>query len=148
MATRASKAQEKARPYVQRLIEDEDLRESLIEAFDAARDAYSRVANGKGPVKALTEDKKVHKDLRTAAESLREAAEGIQGRKRRRRGGFGRFLLLVILSAGIVLALSEDLRKTLLDALFGPEEEFEYTSTTTPSPEPETTPDTAGDTAA
>jgi len=140
MATRASKAQDKARPYVQRLIEDEDLRDSLIEAFEAARDAYSRVANGKGPVKALTEDKKVHKDLRTAAESLREAAEGIQGRKRKRRGGFGKLLLLVILSAGIVLALSEDLRKTLLDALFGPEEEFEYTSTTTPAPEQETTP--------
>lgn len=140
MATRSSKAQEKARPYVQRLIEDEDLRDSLVEAFEAARDAYSRVANGKGPVKALTEDKKVHKDLRTAAESLREAAEGIQGKRRKRRGGFGKFLLLVILSAGIVLALSEDLRKTLLDALFGPEEEFEYTSTTTPAPEQETTP--------
>jgi hypothetical protein len=139
-STRAQKAGESARPYVRRLIEDDDLRESLVEAFEAARDAYSRVANGKGPVRALTEDKKVHQDLRTAAESLREAAEGIQGRRSRRKGRGGKLLLLVIVTAGLVLALSEDLRKALLDALFGPEEEFEYTSTTTPAPEQETTP--------
>jgi hypothetical protein len=135
--TRAQKAGESARPYVKRLIEDEELRDSLVEAFEAARDAYSRVANGKGP-SALVEDKKVHRDLRTAAESLRDAAEGIKGRPRRKRGA-GRFLLLIVLTAGIVLALSEGARKALLDALFGPEEEFEYTSTTTPAPEQETT---------
>jgi hypothetical protein len=138
MATRAKKAGESARPYVKRLIEDEELRDSLVEAFEAARDAYQRVANGKGP-SALVEDKKVHRDLRTAAESLRDAAEGIKGRPRRRKGRAGRFLLLILLTAGIVLALSEDARKALLDALFGPEEEFEYTSTTTPAPEQETT---------
>ena len=30
--------------------------------------------------------------------------------------------------------MSEDLRNKVLDALFGAEEEFDYTSTTTPSP--------------
>src|SRR3712207_8610769 len=35
--------------------------------------------------------------------------------------------------AGAALALSEGLRKKVLDALFGAEEEFEYTSTTTSS---------------
>jgi hypothetical protein len=34
--------------------------------------------------------------------------------------------------AGLALALSEDLRKKALDALFGAEEEFEYTASTTP----------------
>ena len=38
----------------------------------------------------------------------------------------------------IALAVSEDLRKKVLDALFGAEEEFEYTSTTSPAPAPET----------
>ena len=36
----------------------------------------------------------------------------------------------------LALVLSEDLRKALLDKLFGAEEEFEYTSTTTPAPPP------------
>src|SRR3712207_6960774 len=36
-------------------------------------------------------------------------------------------------AGGLALALSEGLRKKVLDALFGAEEEFEYTSTTTPA---------------
>ena len=36
--------------------------------------------------------------------------------------------------AGAAVAMSEDLRKRVLDLLFGAEEEFEYTSTTMPPP--------------
>ncbi|MEX2447486.1 MAG: hypothetical protein WD404_01935 [Solirubrobacterales bacterium] len=119
-------------PYVQRLIEDDELRDSLRDAFEAARGAYTRATgNGKGTVKAVTSDKKVQKDLRSAAESLREASEQLQKPKRkRRRSRLGRLLLFGIVAAGIALVLSEDARKTVLDALFGAEEEFEYTSTT------------------
>ena len=131
-ATRASDIYETARenPYVQRLIEDDELRDSLRDAFDAARGAYGRATgNGKSPVKAVSSDKKVQKDLRTAAESLREASERLrQPPKRKRR--LGRFILLAVVAAGIALVLSEDARKTVLDTLFGAEEEFEYTSTT------------------
>lgn len=120
-------------PYLQRLIEDEKLRDNLRDAFEAARGAYGRATgNGKGAVKAVTSDKKVQKDLRTAAESLRDASEQLQGKRKRKRkkGRLGRILLLGILAAGIALVLSEDARKKVLDALFGAEEEFEYTSTT------------------
>ena len=34
------------------------------------------------------------------------------------------------MAAAVALVLSEDARKTVLDTLFGAEEEFEYTSTT------------------
>ena len=119
-------------PYVQRLIEDEELRDNLREAFEAARGAYGRATgNGKGAVKAVTSDKKVQKDLRNAAESLREASEAFKApRKKRRKSRLGRLILFGIVAAGIALVLSEDARKTVLDALFGAEEEFEYTSTT------------------
>jgi len=121
-------------PYVQRLIEDEELRDNLREAFEAARGAYGRATgNGKGAVKAVTSDKKVQKDLRSAAESLRDASEQLQGKKRKRKKSrLGRILLLGLVAAGLALILSEDARKTVLDALFGAEEEFEYTSTTAP----------------
>ena len=36
------------------------------------------------------------------------------------------------MGAGLALAMSEGLRKKVLDALFGAEEEFEYTASTTP----------------
>ena len=118
-------------PYVQRLIEDEELRDSLRDAFEAARGAYGRATgNGKGAVKAVSSDKKVQKDLRSAAESLREASDRLRAPKKRKKSRLGRLILFSLVAAGIALVLSEDARKTVLDALFGAEEEFEYTSTT------------------
>ena len=58
------------------------------------------------------------------------------GPKKKRRGGLGRLLLLAIVGGALALALSEDLRNKVLDALFGAEEEFDYTSTTTAPPPP------------
>ncbi len=84
------------------------------------------------------DDKKVQRDLKTAAESLRDASDQLRG-KRNRGGGFGlgKAMLIGIIGAALVLILSEDARKMVLDKLFGAEEEFEYTSTTTPAPESE-----------
>ena len=120
-------------PYVHRLVEDEDLRENLRTAYDSARKAYARMANGKGPAKAILDDKKTQKELREAASSLKDAADSLRGAKKKKRGGLGRKLLILGVGAGLALALSEGLRKKVLDALFGAEEEFEYTSTTTPT---------------
>ena len=132
-ADRAGDLYEAARenPYVQRLIEDDDLRDNLRDAFEAARGAYGRATgNGKGPVKAVASDRKVQRDLRHAAESLREASDQLRGGKKRKGSRLGRLVLLAIVGAVIALVVSEDARKTVLDALFGAEEEFEYTSTT------------------
>jgi hypothetical protein len=86
------------------------------------------------------EDKKLQKDLREAAGSLRDVGVQLrEGPKRKRKRRIGRKLLLLAVGAGVALALSEGLRKKVLDALFGAEEEFDYTSTTTPAPAPETT---------
>jgi hypothetical protein len=123
----------RSNPYIQTLIEDEQVRDDLRTAVESARKAFDRMSNGKGPAKALMDDKKVQKELKEAASSLRDAAETLRGakrpRKRKRRGG----LLLILIGVGAALALSEDLRKKVLDALFGAEEEFEYSSTTTPA---------------
>ena len=119
--------------YVQRLIEDDELRDNLRNAFDSARKAYSRMSNGKGPVKAVAENKKVQRDLREAATSLKDAAESLRDGKKKKRGK-GRLLLMALIGGGIALAASEGLRKKVLDALFGAEEEFEYTASTTPEP--------------
>jgi hypothetical protein len=125
-------------PYVRRLLEDEELRENIRVAFEAAKGAYGRMSNGKGPAKAIMDDKKVHRDLKTAAESLREASDQLRGRRRSGGGfGLGKALLVAVIGAALVLILSEDARKMVLDRLFGAEEEFEYSSTTTPEPDSE-----------
>jgi adenylosuccinate synthase len=117
--------------YVQRFIEDEELRENLRNAFTSAKKAYGRI-NGKGPAKAL-DDKKVQRELKDAASSLKDAADSLRGAKKRKRRK-GRLLFVGIVGAGLALAFSEGLRKKALDALFGAEEEFEYTASTTPEP--------------
>jgi hypothetical protein len=121
-------------PYLRRIVEDEDLRDSVVTAFDAARDAYDRLSSNGSVIDTAIDDKKVHKDLKTAAENLRDASNRLRGQEKQRR--WGRILLIAIAGAVLALALSEDLRKAVLDALFGAEEEFEYTSTTTPAPAP------------
>jgi hypothetical protein len=126
----------KDNPYVQRIVNDDELRDNVRVAFEAAKSAYERLSNGKAPTKALMDDKKLHKDLKQAAEALRDAGGSLREapkRKKKRSGGFGRKLLLLVIGAGAAVALSSDLRSKLLDALFGKEEEFDYTSTTSPA---------------
>ena len=57
----------KARPYIERVIEDAELRDNIRAAVESTRSAYGRLSNGKAPTKALIEDKKLHADLRVAA---------------------------------------------------------------------------------
>jgi hypothetical protein len=120
--------------YLQRLLADEELRGSLVTAYGAARSAYGRMTNGKPATQALFEDKKLQKELKEAAEALREASGSLrESPKRRRKGGMGRSLLLLGVAGVLAVALSEGLRSKVLDLLFGAEEEFDYSSTTSPA---------------
>jgi hypothetical protein len=133
-AGEAARAAQRNR-YLQRLLEDEDLRGSLLTAYGAARSAYGRVNNGKPASQALFEDKKLQRELREAANALRDASSAFQEspKRGRRRGGLGRTLLLLTVAGGLAMVLSEGLRSKVLDLLFGAEEEFDYSSSTTPA---------------
>jgi hypothetical protein len=127
--------------YLQRLLDDEQLRATLLGAYASARSAYGRLSNGKGPTHALFEDAKLQQELIDAANALREASISLRAParkpKRRRRGR--RSLLLIAVGAVLAVALSSDLRKRVLDMMFGAEETFDYSSTTapaTPAPSP------------
>jgi hypothetical protein len=139
-AAKAQKAALQARynPYVQRLIDDDDLRANIVQAYESSRDAFARLNNGKPVSKQIFDDKKLQKNVKEAAGNLRDATVALrEAPKKRKSGGFGRVLLLGIVGTAVALAVSEGLRKKVLDALFGAEEEFEYTSTTTAPPTPQ-----------
>lgn len=133
--------------YLKRLMEDQELRESLLAAYSSARSAYGRVSNGKPAGKALLEDRKLQRELAEAANALKEASSAIRQppAKARRKGGLGRMLVLLLIGAVLALVLSESLRSKVLDMLFGAEEEFDYSSTTVPA---QGTPSAAGTSAA
>jgi len=124
-------------PYVRELVDNDELRDNIQEAYDSARDAYDRISSSRKPAKAIFDDKKLQKDLKRAADSIRDAGlalrEAPTGGRSKSGGGIMRKLLLLTIAGGLALALSEDLRKKVLDALFGAEEEFEYSSTTAPT---------------
>jgi hypothetical protein len=132
----------KANPYIQRLIEDAELRDNVRTAVDSGKSAISRLSSAKAPQKAILDDKKLQNELRAAAEAVRDAAKALNDapkhskpKKKKRR--LGRKLLIVLFAAGLALALSESLRSKVLDTLFGAEEEFQYTPPAgTPTPPP------------
>jgi hypothetical protein len=134
-------------PYVQRILQDEELRDNMVVAVEAARNAYARLNKGKAPAKNLLDDKKLHRELKRSSDALRDATTALRAApksskpaSKRRKGGIGRLLLVAIIGGAVALAASEGLRNKVLDALFGAEEEFDYSSNTTPAPAPDSAP--------
>ena len=82
-------------------------------------------------------DRKVKRDLQNAAASLKEASERIREPKKKRHP-IRNLVAVGLLTGGLVLIFSESARKSLLDAVFGAEEEFVYTSTTSTESAPQT----------
>jgi hypothetical protein len=128
----------KSNPYIQRLIEDANLRDNVRAALDSTRSLYDRLTDGKTSAKSLFEDKKVQADLKKTVEAVRDVTTALSDapKERARKGiGFGRKIMVAGLGAGLALVGSEKLRSKVLDVLFGAEEEFEYTPPqTSPAP--------------
>src|SRR4051812_36326173 len=85
----------KRSPYVQQLAEDEELRQNLWQAYESARGAVGRLQNGKSPTNQIFDDKRLHKDIKTAAESFRDASVALREapKKKKSGGGLGKLIL-------------------------------------------------------
>lgn len=131
---KASEAVDAARPYVKRIVEDEELRDNLREVYESGRKAYDRASSTKKPADLL-DDKKLQNELRDASDALKAVTDALREPEKSKKCGkpsFGKLLFIALIGAILALVLSEGLRKALLDQLFGAEEEFEYTTTTSP----------------
>jgi hypothetical protein len=144
MARTTDKLLEKAdtaRPYVDRALHDEELRENLKEAFAAARDVYNELLGNRGAVgvaQRLATDEDIQDNLRRAVEELRAAADRVQGKED--HSTRNRMLLLAGITAGILFnpMTGPATRKWLMDKITGADEDYDY-SVTAPSPPPATT---------
>jgi hypothetical protein len=120
-----------ANPFVQRMIEDAELRSHLNEAVGASKRVFSRLSSSKSAAQALVEDRKLQSELHDALASLHrvtsalaEPVAAVAEKRRRRRG---RKLLLLTAGGTVVsFAAVPSLRNKALDKLFGAEEEFQY----------------------
>jgi hypothetical protein len=92
-------AAETARPYVEKAISDEEFRESLREAFMAAKELYEELMPQKGVTgfaSKVAKDEDVHESLKRAVVELRHAADRIQEADRPESHGFRNVLLILI----------------------------------------------------
>jgi hypothetical protein len=117
------------RPYVERALKDDEVRENVKNALAAARDAYYELFGSRGATAVATRvatDEEIRDNLRKAALELRSAADRVRGREQ--HTGRNTALLLV----GVVLGLlfnpitGRQTREWVKDKLFGPEETFSY----------------------
>jgi hypothetical protein len=114
--------------------------------IESSKGAYEQLVSNGAPHKAVLEDSKLHEHVQSAAESIRDIALALNDVDAKHKQPFkrkkhrGRKLLLLVIGFGVALALSEGLRNKLLDALFGKEEEFQYTPPASAPTEPPASP--------
>jgi hypothetical protein len=128
---RVSDAADTVKPYVQRAIRDEELRDSVKSAFEAARDVYNELFAGRGMVPIATKvatDKDIQDSLRSAVDDLRRAADRLRGKEE--HGGRNTMLLLIGIAIGILFnpVTGPATRKWISDRIFGSTDDFTYQS--------------------
>jgi gas vesicle protein len=131
-------AADNVKPYVQRAMQDEKLRDDVLSAFSTAKQLYNELIGGRSPVMLATRvatDDEVRDKLKEAIEDLRSAADRLQGKKS--HSGRNTTLLVAGIALGILFnpVTGPETRKFLKD-MIGSGDEFggDYSSTTNGSP--------------
>jgi len=125
----AKKAYSDVRPYVQRAVSDEEVRDNLKDAFYSAKDIYDELFGGRSRIalaQRVATDAEIHDNLRKITDDLRKAAERVQGKAD--HTGRNIFLLLTGVVIGVLFNpfSGPQTRKWLKDKIFGAEPEFSY----------------------
>ncbi len=120
------------KPYLERALKDEDVRESLMSAFAAAREIYDdllRDRSAAGMASRLATDKDLQENLRTALEELRHAADRVQAKED--HSTRNTLLLLTGIAIGVLFnpVTGSATRQWINDRVFGPSDDFTYSGT-------------------
>ena len=118
------------KPYLERALKDERVREDVKSAIMTAREIYDQLMSGRNQITAaaarVATDKEIQESLRDAIDDLRDAADRIQGKNS--HSGRNATLLLTGIALGILFnpVTGPGTRRWLQEKIFGEGEEFEY----------------------
>ena len=117
------------KPYIDRAMHDEDLRDNVLTAFAAAKEVYDELIGNRGittVARRVATDKDMQENLKVAMDELREAADRIQGKKD--HGGRNMTLLVAGVALGLLFnpMTGPQTRKWLSDKIFGGSDDFTY----------------------
>ncbi len=126
---RVSDAAGNVKPYVERALRDEELRENVKSAFEAARDVYNELFAGRGMVPIATRvatDKDIQDNLRSAVDDLRSAADRLRGKDD--HGTRNAMFLFFGIAIGVLFnpVTGPATRKWISDRVFGSSDDFTY----------------------
>ncbi|MFL5953950.1 MAG: hypothetical protein ACJ76I_07565 [Gaiellaceae bacterium] len=115
------------KPYVERAMADEKLRNDVMSAFSTARELYSELIGGRSAVTVATRvatDDEIRDKLKDAVDDLRNAAERLQGK--RNHGGRNTTLLVAGIALGILFnpVTGPETRKWVKEMIGGGSDEF------------------------
>ena len=127
---RIADAASNAKPYIDRAMHDEELRESVRNAYASARTIYDELLGRRGVTGLATRvatDRDIQDELRATVAELRNAADRIQGRQDEHKGRAGG-LLLIGIALGVLFNpfTGSQTRKWLSDRIFGGNDDFTY----------------------
>lgn len=119
-----------AKPYVDRALNDEELRDHVKQAYAVGRSIYDELIAPRGVVSVaqrVASDQELQDSIRVAAAELREAAARLQGQHSEKHSGRA-FLLLMGVAVGLLFNpfTGSETRRWLKDKLFGGSDEFGF----------------------
>jgi gas vesicle protein len=120
-------AADNVKPYVQRAMSDEKLRDDVMSAFSTAKELYNELIGGRGAVTLATRvatDEEVRDRLKEAIDDLRNAADRLQGKKN--HGGRNTTLLVAGIALGLLFnpVTGPETRKWVKDLISGGSDDF------------------------
>jgi hypothetical protein len=126
---KVSDAASTVKPYVDRVMHDDELRENVRNAYESARSIYDELIGPRrvtGLATRVATDKDLQNELKSVMAELREAAERVQGKKD--HSGRNSFLLLVGVALGALFnpITGPQTREWVSNRLFGGGDDFTY----------------------
>ena len=131
MRDRVNYAVDTARPYVERMANDEELHDHVKKAYESARKIYDDLlapAGATAVAMKVARDKDVQDELRNTLDELRQAGRRARGEES--HGGRNFLLLLIGVAIGVLFnpMTGPETRGWLKEKVFGPDEPFEFES--------------------